>query len=196
MNKIKTEQQLLNELRTELGFNANTIKRDVISKNAQKLTNSKITELNTLLNRVREVNVDFDNQLAKVNAKRHNLTLKEYNDLLDKANRILRSFNSGFRTGDFKTLILNGKLLHFIDEREHLGKGIKSGVVDLELNKKQLRELQPNHNHWYFNINEKEVIYIAELGHKEDFRLELRKGELLETGEIQRSNEKAPVRIK
>lgn len=193
---MKSEQQLLNELRTELGGNANTITKHKIIENAQNFTKSNTMELNTLLMLTRDLNAKFDKQISKINARRHNLTVKEYFSLLEKADKILRSFNTDFRTGDFKTLLLNGKLFHFIDERQHLGKGIKSGAVDLELNKRYLRDMQYKDGVWYSAIDNVNLIYIAELGHKQDYRLELRKGYFIEPWEIVKTKEPAPNRIR
>mgnify|MGYP006434831759 CR=1 FL=1 len=195
-NEVKNNQQILNDLRYEIGMNANTIIQEKIVLCAQKFTRSDFVEPSILLMKAKKINAEFEEQMTKVHAQRHGLFFNEYLKLKDKADQILKSFNSGFRTGDLKTLMVNNKMFHYVDERKHNGKGMRTGLVDLELNRRQLRELKFAHHDWRMNLDEKRDIYIRQSRWKENFSLSLKIGILKEDNRIIKTTEPAPTRIR
>jgi|GEM_PF-1688359 len=119
------------------------------------------------------------------NAKNHNLSIREYILLQEKAIKILGAFDTGHSMGCYRSLILNGKSFASAHTTEMYSKSCKYsptyGSIKINLNKKELREIQEIGHVWTIKgkrINSKvfDERHLQPSGSKNNYSVDFIKG--------------------
>ena len=149
-------ETVLEQIRFELGLNLNTRKESTILTKAQDYTGLKTPGKKTLLKAIRKQHQREIKAREQKAAKRHNISRKEYLDLRKKAWEILKDFDSGYKMGDEKFLLINKKIIAELDEREEYAASCKyrasHGSVDIFMTKKDLRNIEKIGGIWTIRL--------------------------------------------
>ena len=176
--RLTTKAEL--ELAKHVGFNGKYLDT-LLDRTAEFLkldTQSRLPDAQSYLRAIKQREAD------QVKEK-WGLTLRQYHDLQDKADEILRGVSSGYSMGDRKFLFVDGNKFAFRDDCKTYSKSCtwapKHGEVKLTLSMKQLKAIELIEGVWTIRGKNNTCHWLSCDGHHRKFRVFLKQGFLVGT---------------